>query len=254
MNDKQKKALLFCQAGPETQEIFETLTNTGDDYKTAQEKLDAHLLPKKNVDNEIFQFRQAVQQPGETINRFATRSWKIAINCEFHDTSKEIKAVIIQNCQSKRLWRYTLHEDALTLDDLLAKAHSSEASEMQATGIKKSPPHTAEEVNQVHHENKQSIRDKAVSIAHGLEKTKQLHHEKIWFPGIDDTVQRIIKKCIARQTSGTSNPQTPSRCLPYCPTLGVPSTWTSVVLFLQEITYSLPSMHTHDSVRLRYIC
>ena len=55
-DDKQKRALLLYQAGPETQEIFETLTDklTGDDYKTAQEKLDAYFSPKKNVDYEIF--------------------------------------------------------------------------------------------------------------------------------------------------------------------------------------------------------
>jgi len=29
-NDKQKRALLIYQAGPENQEIFETLTDTGD--------------------------------------------------------------------------------------------------------------------------------------------------------------------------------------------------------------------------------
>ena len=102
-DDKQKRALLLYQAGPETQEIFETLTDTGDDYKTAQEKLDAYFSPKKNVDYEIFQFRQAVQQPGETVDQFATRLRKIAINCEFHDTSKEIKAVIIQNCQTPKI-------------------------------------------------------------------------------------------------------------------------------------------------------
>ena len=41
--------------------------------------------------------------------------------------------------------------------------------------------------------------------------------------------------------------QTPSRWLPYHPTLGIPSTWTSVVLFLQESIFSLSSTHTHDS-------
>ena len=132
----------------------------GDDYKTAQEKLNVHFSPKKNVDYEIFQFRQAVQQPGETVDQFATRLRKIAINCEFHDISKEIKAVIIQNCQSKRLRRYTLREDALTLDDLLGKACSLEASKMQATGMEKSPLHMSEEVNQVHHGNHEDHREK----------------------------------------------------------------------------------------------
>ena len=79
-DDKQQRALLLYQAGPETQEIFETLTETGEDYKTAQEKLDAYFSPKKNVDYEIFQFRQAVQQPSETADQFATRLRKMANN------------------------------------------------------------------------------------------------------------------------------------------------------------------------------
>ena len=84
-------------------------------YKTTQEKLNAYFSPKKNVHYEIFWFRQAVQQPDETVDQFATRLRKIATNCEFHDVDKEIKAAIIQNCQSKRLQQYALRQDALTL-------------------------------------------------------------------------------------------------------------------------------------------
>ena len=51
--------------------------------------------------------------------------------------------------------------------------------------------------------------DRAVSIAHeshqGLVETKQLFRENIWFPGIDDTVHRMIKKCIACQANDPSN-------------------------------------------------
>ena len=65
-DDKQKRALLLYQAGQETQEIFETFTDTGDDYKTAIEKLDQCFMPKKNVDYEIFQFRQATQARGNS--------------------------------------------------------------------------------------------------------------------------------------------------------------------------------------------
>jgi hypothetical protein len=54
--DKQKKALLLYQAGQATQEIFETIPDTGDDYDTALMKLDEYFSPKKNVDYEIFQF------------------------------------------------------------------------------------------------------------------------------------------------------------------------------------------------------
>ena len=133
-DDKQRRALLY-QAGEETQEIFETLTETGDDYATAKKKLDDYFSPKKNVDYEIFQFHQAVQQKGETVDQFATRLRKLGATCEFHDLDKELKSAIIQSCQSKRLRRYALREEALTLDALLTKARSLEASERQATGM-----------------------------------------------------------------------------------------------------------------------
>ena len=136
-DDKQKRALLLYQAGQETQEIFETLTETGDDYATAKKKLDDYFSPKKNVDYEIFQFRQAVQQKGESVDQFATRLRKLGATCEFHDLDKELKSAIIQSCQSKRLRRYALREEALTLDALLTKARSLEASERQATGMER---------------------------------------------------------------------------------------------------------------------
>ena len=153
-DDKQKRALLLYQAGEATQEIFETLEDTGEDYKTAKEKLDEYFSPKKNVDYEIFQFRKATQQPGETIDQFVTRLRKLAATCEFHDASREIKSAVIQNCLSKRLRRYALREDTLKLDDLLAKARSLEASETQATGIEKNLP--SEEVNRLSHKRQQS--------------------------------------------------------------------------------------------------
>ena len=66
-----------------------------------------------------------------------------------------------------------------------------------------------------------ALRDKAVSIAHeghqGLVKTKQLLREKIWFPGIDDTVQRMMKNCIACQANGPSNHPDPLQMTPLPP-------------------------------------
>ena len=61
-DDKQRRALLLYQAGPATQEIFETLSDTGVDCKTAQE-LDMYFLPKKNVDYKIFQFDKPYNSP-----------------------------------------------------------------------------------------------------------------------------------------------------------------------------------------------
>ena len=101
--DKQKRALLLYQAGQETQELFDTLPDTGDDYTTALAKLDGYFLPKKNVDYEIFQFREAVQQAGETTDQYVTRLRKLAAHCEFENLDKELKYAVIQHCLSKRI-------------------------------------------------------------------------------------------------------------------------------------------------------
>ena len=151
--DKQKRALLLYQAGQATQEIFDTIPDTGDSYDTAMTKLTEYFSPKKNVDYEIFQFRQAAQQKGETVAQFTTRLRKLAANCEFADLDKELKSAIIQNCESKRLRRFALREDGLTLEALLAKARALEASESQAAGIEQSLSHSQgdrESVNQVY--------------------------------------------------------------------------------------------------------
>ena len=112
------------QAGQETQEIFETFQDRGepDNYDRAINKLDAYLSPKKNIDYDIFQLRQAKQRTDETVDQFCLRLRKLAVSCDFHDTEKEIKAAVIQKCLSKRLRHVPLREDTLSLDQLLAKA------------------------------------------------------------------------------------------------------------------------------------
>ena len=137
-DDKQKHALLLYQAGQETQEILETFTNTGDDYKTTIEKLDQYFMLKKNVDYEIFQFRQAIQKPEDTVDQFdIPRLRKLAIHCEFTDLDKELRSTVIQHCKSNRLRRFVLRGDELTLDKLLSKARVLEASENQAEGMER---------------------------------------------------------------------------------------------------------------------
>ena len=105
------------------------LTETDDDYDTA--KLDEIFSPKK-INYEIF------QQKGETMDQFTTQLRKLGANYEFHDLDKELKSAIIQSCQSKRLRRYALGEEALTLNALFSKARSLKASERQATSMERS--------------------------------------------------------------------------------------------------------------------
>ena len=151
-DDAQKRALLLHQAGQETQEIFETLLDTGENYKTAMDKLDEYFLSKKNVDYETLRFRQASQKSDESLDQFVTRLHKLALHCEFNDVEREIKAAIIQNCTSKQLRRYALREDDMTLDKILSKARSLENSEVQASGMEETrsfaPP--PENIHHIH--------------------------------------------------------------------------------------------------------
>ena len=105
--------------------------DTGDDFATAKEKLTEYFDPKKNVEYEIYTFRQARQNTGEPINAFRS-------TCEFGDVDKEIKSQIILSCSSKRLRRKALRDTTITLETLLNEARALEISETQAKDIESS--------------------------------------------------------------------------------------------------------------------
>ena len=73
-----------------------------------------------------------------TVDQFATRLRKSAATCDFTSIDKEVKSAILQNCSSKRLRRYALFDNEVTLAELLAKGRGFELSRSQATGIEKS--------------------------------------------------------------------------------------------------------------------
>ena len=72
---KQKRALLLHYAGLSIDEIFDTLENTGEDkdYKTAIDKLSEYLSPQKNIAYEDYNFRQAKQKEGKSLDSYHTR-------------------------------------------------------------------------------------------------------------------------------------------------------------------------------------
>ena len=73
IDKKRQRALLLYYAGEEVSEIFETLEDKGDDFATAKEKLTEYFDPKKNVGYEIYTFRQARKNPGDSMNAFHSR-------------------------------------------------------------------------------------------------------------------------------------------------------------------------------------
>ena len=139
--------------------MFDTLPDTVDaaNYTITMQKLDAYFTPLKDVDFEIFTFRKESQRSDETVDQYVTRLHKPASTCDFVDVYKEIKSVLIQNCSSKGLHRYTFVKVDVTLSQLLAKARAFESSEVHAAGMETSlqtPPisdNQAQAISSKHH-------------------------------------------------------------------------------------------------------
>ena len=148
---KQTRALLLHYSGPEVDEIFDTLENTGEDkdYKTAVEKLTAHFNPQVNTTYEVYNFRKAQQNEGESLDSFHTRLRTLAKTCEFGDADKEIKEQIILSCKSNALRRKALRED-LDLTAHLKAGRALELSETQAKEVESDKT----TVNNVKHKKK----------------------------------------------------------------------------------------------------
>ncbi|XP_033755766.1 uncharacterized protein LOC117338519 [Pecten maximus] len=132
----RKRAFILHFAGDEVNDIFDTLPDTGNDYKTAVERLTEYFVPKKNTEFEVFKFRQTRQMSSENIDSFHTRLRQLGQNCEFVDCDKEIKSQIIQGCSSTKFRRRALQED-MDLHRLIAMARSMEISHLQAQEIEK---------------------------------------------------------------------------------------------------------------------
>ncbi len=139
---KQQRALLLHYAGPSVDDIFDTLSDTGEDkdYKTAVDALNAYFMPKVNSAFEEYNFRQAKQQHGENIDGFHTRLRQLAQTCEFANVDKEIKTQIIIGCLSQQLRRQALRDNP-SLNDLLATAPARERSDAQAAAVEKGESH-----------------------------------------------------------------------------------------------------------------
>ena len=127
-------SLFLHLAGPEVQDIFETLEDTGTDLDTALTKLTAYFEPH-NFPFERHNFRQTNQLQGETIEQYAIRLKHQVKFCEYDNPDDMIRDQIIEQCLSTRLRRRLLREPDLTLEKTMAIGRSFEASERQASQI-----------------------------------------------------------------------------------------------------------------------
>ncbi|XP_044166850.1 uncharacterized protein K02A2.6-like [Acropora millepora] len=155
-NRGRKRALLLHYSGPEVDEIFDTLEDTGEDkdYKKAVEKLTAHFNPQVNTTYEVYNFRKAQQN---------------------EDADKEIKEQIILSCKSSALRRKALRED-LDLTHLLKAGRALELSETQAKEVE-SDKTTVNVVNDKRKSEKRSKRGKGCRRERHSGSRSGLHKE-----------------------------------------------------------------------------
>ena len=116
-------------------DIYETLSpvTIGDNYADTLKVLNDYFLPKKNVEFEIYKFRQTKQEVNESLDTYYTKLKQLAKYCEFDNIEKEIKSQIIQACLSDKVRRKALRDSGITLQPILDFARAMDATDSHVT-------------------------------------------------------------------------------------------------------------------------
>ena len=150
-NNPRKRALLLHLMGAESQDIFETLPNTGVTYEQAITALDAYFSIKKNVPYERSIFHSAKQERSESIEQYVTRLRQLTKYCEYGASIEDhIRDQVIATCQSSKLRKKFLTEPDLTLDKLVKIGQLDASATHQNQQIDNNQvPATSENVNKL---------------------------------------------------------------------------------------------------------
>ena len=98
-----RRGLLLTYVGEATNDIFDTLPDTGTNYDSALKSLTEYFDPVRNQDMAMYEFRQIKQEANETINNLYRRLKEKADICEFTDVDSEIRTQIIHTTSDSRL-------------------------------------------------------------------------------------------------------------------------------------------------------
>lgn len=149
--DKRQKAMLLHYAGESVFEISEAVgVLTTHSFAETKEKLGEYFAPKRNVEYEIFQFRNARQLESETLDQFQARLQQLAKYCEFSDRDREIKSQIIQRCLLQKVREKGLTETKWDLDKLVSYGRTLEATNTQSQAIAAGTSATSAPATKVH--------------------------------------------------------------------------------------------------------
>ena len=112
-NKQRRRALLLHLTGPDVQDIFSALPDTGyvKDYKKAVETLNVYFVPRVDTTYAQHSFRQLSQAPRENTRQFATRLRRAEKDCGYGaEIDNQIRDEIPCKCTNTYMKRELLEE------------------------------------------------------------------------------------------------------------------------------------------------
>ncbi|XP_070535101.1 uncharacterized protein [Ptychodera flava] len=188
---QRQRALLLHLAGPDVQDIFSTLSNTGSatEYSEAVTALNTFFVPKVHPAFARQTFHQIVQKQGETVLQFVTRLRKAAKDCNFGvDNDNQIRDAVLDKCSPDYVRRILLEEGTgLTLTHTLQIADQCEKVEVQmaALSVKRGDTETVNRLTERNgHPHRPKKRGKDIETRAWKEKTcyrcGSMGHFELW--------------------------------------------------------------------------
>ena len=107
---KRKKALLLHYAGPAVQEIADTLPPAArdddrpDEYDATLAQLNGYFNPKKNVEYEVFTFRQARQREEEMLDQICSEGDLVVNVLRNHSKLKSVYSILTELTLNIHQW------------------------------------------------------------------------------------------------------------------------------------------------------
>uniref|UniRef100_A0A1I8IPR4 Endonuclease n=1 Tax=Macrostomum lignano TaxID=282301 RepID=A0A1I8IPR4_9PLAT len=159
-NETQKRQILLYTAGKEVSdlysEIITTETDTTEGEPTVEPTVDQlialftkHFQGRDNIVFLRYQFRQCVQDEGESIDAWHSRLWSASEACQFESLRYSlVRDQIVASCRSESLRKRLLNIPNINLADTLQLARTHEAAEKQAAIMSRTAA-ASEEVAQV---------------------------------------------------------------------------------------------------------